>query len=92
MLPAQSMSAFHQPIDLTVHLVTTPLIETKVISGFSSGQSQVPVSNNLGGCLVIVLLAIYVWVGMRYREYHIRKATNRLQQIDTVERILKRQN
>lgn len=90
------MSAFHEPIDLTVHLVaktssTTPLIEIKAISGFSPGQSQAPVSNHLGEGLVLVLLAVYIWVGIRYREYHIQKATNRLQQIDTVERILKRQ-
>lgn len=89
------MSVFYEPINLTVHpaaktSITTGLIEIKAISGFPTGQSQAPVSNHLGECSVIFLLAVYIWVGIRHREYHIQKATNRLQQIDTVERILKR--
>lgn len=90
------MSAFHESIDLKIHPVakssiTTPLIEIKAISGFSPAQSQTPVPNHLGECLVILLLAIYIWVGIRYREYQSQKSTTRLQQIDTVEKILKRQ-
>jgi hypothetical protein len=70
-----------------------PLAATSQTTNFSqpsSVEQMAQVNNTVGGVVVILLLLSYILVGLQYRKYRVRRAATLLQQIETLERIWKK--